>query len=225
MRRRWLCVLAMCAACDGIAIGDSGKSADAVPTCTRRTEEPVSDPAKVPQGFSQSPNELFAPLTGTWRGTLTLTQGEAVPLTVEITVDESSIASGYVDDSDGTCEPWLTAKVTLVIDAGPTLRGTAEGELTTRDDAQIRADWIDFANFESTLEVPAFGAEIVSGPALVLDFLFGSDGQWHAEWQFAAQVKTEPCGPKTVMCTGTPAGFTPAYQSLGNVVLPRREAP
>ena len=221
MQRLWLCVLATCAACGGVAIGDPGK--EEVADCTERAAEAVSDPAKVPHGFEHSPNQQLAPLTGTWRGTLDLTHGKTVPLTVEISVDVGSIRAVYATDANTTCDPWFTATVTLVIDAGPTLRGTAHGELTVHGEAQIRAEWIAFADFESTLEAPDFGAEIISGPALLFDFLSTSDGEWRAEWQFAAQVKGEPCNPQR--CPGLQVGSIPMYQSIGNVVLPRREAP
>ena len=223
MRRLWICLLATCAACNGISIGDPGKEVPSA--CTEQFVERVTDLSALPHGFEHPPAVLFAGLTGTWPGTLDLADGKAVPVTIEITLDEDSVRAVHTNDPRGECGPWLTANVTLVIDAGPTLRGTAEAELSTRHGTRITAEWVAFDDFDSTLAVPDFGGKIVDGPALSLDFLFNPNGSWGAEWQFAARVASTPCDETNQVCTGDPHDLIPDYRELGTVVLQRGGAP
>ena len=211
MRRLWLCVLATCAACDGVAIGDSGK-AEVRRTAPSGPQSAVSDLANLPHGFEHSPNHAVrAADRHMARHARPRAWQRPCRSRSRSRVDEDSIRAVYATDSDDDVRTVAHrqghARDRRRADPARHGRGRTDARATTRRSARIgsssrssRARW----------QHPSSAREIVSGPALLLDFLYISDGQWHAEWQFAAQVaRASRAIETTQMCTGAPGELHP----------------
>jgi hypothetical protein len=196
MRLILLLVVATCAACDGIAIGDPGLDPPRTGPCSAERFVVLDDLTRPAVGFVSSPNALLEAARHRYGGMLELREGGQVPVTVQMTLDENAVLAKYRTDSqESSCPHWLTAKVEILIDAGVVLNGRAMGVITTPDHArvaktQISTALIAFDSFQSTLSPPMFQGEVSSRPSLSLAFTLEDPDTWQADWNFAAVVAT-----------------------------------
>jgi hypothetical protein len=202
--------------CSGVAIGDPGEDSSTLQCAlVSDGDAGIVDLDQPIEGLPRTPAQLVDDAQVELEGTLDPTSGPEVPVQLALKLDGPVRVLAFAQhDSANACRPVLLADATLDIDAGDTLRGVARGELFIRDVVQFRGIWTPLDAFETTLELPDFGGEIVYGPVLNA-YLLREDGKWIGSVDVTAEVATEPCDETTQMCAGGPGGATSPPHRLG----------
>ncbi|MEQ1507172.1 MAG: hypothetical protein ABMB14_33395, partial [Myxococcota bacterium] len=89
------------------------------------------DLGATPDGWTGTPADAAAIAVGSWSGTYTPAAGDPFPLTLDVTTtgDGQWIDTG---PEEASCDDYAAIPATLVIDGGPDIAATIEGELAIR---------------------------------------------------------------------------------------------
>jgi hypothetical protein len=97
---------------------------------------PLPDLEQVPRGFERSPLEILAPVTSGIDGTLTLTDGTEVPLSLAFELDAESAYEFHLQPTDDFPEckgDGVEIKAAVSIDGGDILQGQATATILVLD--------------------------------------------------------------------------------------------
>jgi hypothetical protein len=177
-------------------------------------EQVLTNMNDVPEGFSETAETILGPADSSYTGTLTLTSGEVVPLSIGLVLNRESARARYWDLGHlgiVPCPaPMLTANVDLTIEAGASLSGVAAGGVRTEGGGlSISAPVGAGAAVTSNL-MPSFSHEPIDAPTLFTQMGYFA-GVWSGHWQWSAPVDCRD----SETCTGL------ELVSLGGVLTER----
>jgi hypothetical protein len=187
-----LSALALASACSTETPKESGDEQGR--TCPAQSEA-LSNPDDVVPSIGISANEAIALVERPLAGSLTLANGDEVPLVVKVAAVAGSLRSYKPDQA--ACEDWIGADVSVNIDAGSVMKGTSTGEIRFGTLSETRGKTVDADAFTGSITLPEFQGDVVAGPFIVVSLAEKSSDVWEIDVQAAAAIaSSDQCDPK-----------------------------
>ncbi len=184
-------------ACAGVQTGDGNR-----PGCALE-KTPLLNLTSLPEGFEQSPLEMLAPVTSGIEGTLTLTTGMKVPLTLEFDLKpEDALQIHRKSTADvSECEArGVEVRAAVAIDGGDVISGEATATIYVLDE-QIRIRF-DEPKLSTTLSRNSDAQNTTFMMGVQLD----TTCRWSGAWAWSAP---SDCKIESDECAGPPRSEEP----------------